>query len=109
MSERELIDASEIIVLGEWQPGPGQPHILVSEVLKGPAGLRSLPLADTASGLRSSSDPDHRTGDRGLWLLRRHPDSKARPLYLADHPQRFVPAAGGEARIRQLRKLIEQD
>jgi len=109
MSERELIDASEIIVVGEWQPGPGQPHILVSEVLKGPAGLRSLPLADTASGLRSSSDPDHRTGDRGLWLLRRHPDSKARPLYLADHPQRFVPAAGGEARIRQLRKLIEQD
>jgi hypothetical protein len=109
MSERELIDGSEIIVIGEWQAGPGQPHIVVSEVLRGPPGLRSVPLADAASGLRSSNDLDRRTGDRGLWLLRRHPDTKAKPLYLADHPQRFVPAAGGEARIRQLRKLIEQE
>lgn len=110
MSERELIDASELIVMGEWQVGPsGQSHILVSEVLKGPAGLRSVVTAEAASGLRSGSDLERRTGDRGLWFLRRHPDTKTRTLYLADHPQRFVPAAGGEARIRHLRKLIEQE
>lgn len=110
MSERELIDASELIVMGEWQAGPaGQSHIQVSEVLKGPAGLRSVAMADTASGLRSGNDLSRRPGDRGLWFLRRHPEVAGRTLYLADHPQRFIAAAGGEARIRQVRSLIKPE
>ena len=110
MSERELIEGSELIVMGVWQvAASGQRHVVVSEVLKGPPSLRSVPMAESASGLRSSTDQIRRPGDRGLWLLRRDPEAKPNALYLADHPQRFVPAAGGEARIRLLRSLIEGD
>jgi hypothetical protein len=115
LGDEELVRSSDLIVMGEWQ---GQTTlssapaveletgvIIISEVLKGvgnPAfALVALP---ANKALRSSSDPDYRRGDRGLWLLRARPNSKG--LYLVDHPQRFVPAVGGENRIRQLRRLI---
>lgn len=115
LGDEELVRSSDLIVMGEWQ---GQTTlsvapaveleagiIIISEVLKGggnPAfALVALPASKAP---RSSNDPDYRRGDRGLWLLRARPDSKG--LYLIDHPQRFVPVAGGESRIRQLRRLI---
>ena len=115
LSDEELVRSSDLIVVGEWQ---GQTPfasasaqeieigvITIQEVLKGvgkPAfALVALPAASLP---RSSTDPDYRRGDRGLWLLRARPGSKG--LYVIDHPQRFVPAADGEARIRQLRRLI---
>lgn len=116
LSDDELIRSSDLVVVGEWQ---GQTAfstapvaemaigvIAVSEVWKGagnPAfALVALP---SAKAPRSSGDLVFRRGDRGLWLLRLRPDSQG--LYLADHPQRFVPAGGGEQRFRQLRQLIK--
>lgn len=51
------------------------------------------------------SDLSWAPGDRGLWLLRVRPGAET-GLYLADHPQRFVPAATGAARIETLRKAL---
>lgn len=115
MSDQELIDTSDLIVMGEWQDAGSQrptgsdglllARIVITEVLKGPAELRQAwVLVSGNPQLRASSDLGYRTGDRGLWLLRKSSDHKA--FYLADHPQRFVPAQGGEARIQQLRRRL---
>lgn len=116
LSDDELIRGSDLIVMGEWQgqtalSAPSVPEIsigviAISEVWKG-AGAPAFALVALPSGNmpRSSSDRVFRRGDRGLWLLRLRPDGQG--LYLADHPQRFVPSAGGEQRIRQLRQLIK--
>ena len=119
MSDAELLQRSELIVIGTLQgpttapapavPGAVVPHVgalAVSEVLKGPAATARVLLAMPAPGaLRSSSDIVHRVGDHGLWLLRRHPGGAA-DVYLADHPQRFVSMATEAARIEALRKLL---
>lgn len=112
LDDETLVASSDLIVIGEWQaPNPAsaaenlQGRIVVSAVLKGRQGLTAIPVAHSAGkGLRSSNDLVFRTGDQGLWLLRRAPGQT--DAYLIDHPQRFVPAAGGEQRIRTLKQLI---
>jgi hypothetical protein len=115
MSDAELLAASDVVVVGrlagssEITPaGSGATlhlgALVPSEVLKGPPGidlvLIELPRRNAP---RSGSDVTFRTGDQGLWLLRRRADTGT---YLADHPQRFVPAAVGQARIEALRRLL---
>lgn len=121
MSDEELIRSSDLIVVGEWV---GQSSLLVSaaakplevgalaitKVLKGTPG-QSLALVATvaANAPRSGSDLLYWRGDKGLWLLRLRPASNTSTgagIYLADHPQRFVPEAGGAARIGALRRSL---
>jgi len=79
--------------------------IRVESVLKGPAALGVALLAlPSPAGPRSSTDLGYREGQRGLWFLRvRHPEGSG--LYLADHPQLFVPQSKAD-RIRELEKAI---
>ena len=115
LSDEELVRTSELIVLGEWQgqttlstSGLGTLNlgvIAVTETLKGLPNTRVVFVAlPAASAPRSSSDIHFKQGDRGLWLLRLRPESTG--IYLADHPQRFVPLIGNEARIKQLRQKL---
>jgi hypothetical protein len=119
MSDAELLQRSDLIVLGTWQ-GLALPHgggpagmsnvgvVAVSEVLKGPATTtRALVVVPATDAPRSSSDLHYRIGDMGLWLLRKRPGDHA-DLYLADHPQRFVAAASNAARIEALRQLLSR-
>ena len=112
MSDEELVSSSELIVIGEWIEYPsikgnavsGSGAIAISKVLKGKA-TASVSVAQTpGTAPHSSTDLIFHAGDRGLWLLRQMPENKE--IYLIDHPQRFVPAAGGEERIRALTRLI---
>lgn len=118
MTDAELLRTSELIVVGRFvgstdftPPGSSTPMhlgaIVPSEVLKGPGDtdllLIELPRRDAP---RSGSDIAFRPGDQGLWLLRRRANDGT-GAYLADHPQRFVRAAGGEARIEALRRLLK--
>lgn len=113
LDDTALLQGSDLIVLGEWQ---GQTAVAapdlasgdigvigVSEVLKGKAQDVVLVALPAAAGPRSSSDPAFRRGERGLWLLRLRPGSQG--VYLADHPQRFVPLRQA-ARIRALRQQL---
>ncbi len=116
LSDDELLRQSDLIVIGRWAgvepPAAGAPagtpaagRIEVAELLRGPAGLKQVRVAVPAPGaFVSSSDLPRRPGDQGLWLLRQRPGQPAE-LYLADHPQRFVPAADA-ARIQALRQRI---
>lgn len=120
MSDAELVQASPLVVVGTWvgqaaltMPGATAALqvgvVAVSETLKGAAAAANPTVVFVAvpspSGLRVSTDIHYRKGDTGLWLLRPHPGATA-GLYLADNPQRFVPAATGAAHIDTLRKLI---
>jgi hypothetical protein len=117
MSDAELLQRSDLIVVGTWQglalPPSGSAAVTptvgvvaVSEVLKGPATTtRALVVVPAPDAPRSSNDLYYRVGDTGLWLLRKRPGEQAN-LYLADHPQRFVPAATEAARIEVLRKML---
>ncbi len=116
MSDEELVRRSDLVVVGEWigqsrvqlAAGGGPLElgaVTITEVLKGVPG-QTLALVATVAGdaPRSSSDMAYRRGDRGLWLLRLRQGSTG--IYLADHPQRFIPDAGGAARIEALRKIM---
>ena len=119
MSDAELLLESDLIVVGTWQglapaskgSAAAMPNIgvvAVSEVLKGPAKTtRALVVVPAPDAPRSSSDIQYRIGDKGLWLLRRRPGELA-DLYLADHPQRFVPVATEADRIKALRELLQR-
>lgn len=113
-SDVELVNSADLIVMGEWRSVssdkyPDSPTIIgtitISEVLKGKSNSASVSIAQSFRGTaRSSSDLDFSNGDQGLWLLRRV--SERTDIYLIDHPQRFIPGATGEARIRTIRSLI---
>ena len=123
MSDAELVQVSPLVVVGTWvgQTALTMPSataalqvgvVAVSETLKGAATAAAAAnptvvfvAVPNPSGLRVSTDIYYRKGDTGLWLLRPHPGATA-GLYLADNPQRFVPAATGAAHIDALRKLI---
>ena len=119
MTDAELIRQSDLIVVGEWI-GTAQIEIsarqvkihagviAVKEVLKGDprqtAALVAVPGADQPI---SSSDIVYRRGQRGLWLLRlRSADEVG--IYLADHPQRFLPEDKAAPQIENLRKLLKR-
>lgn len=119
MSDEELIRRSDLIVIGEWV---GQSSlrlanssesmevgaISISEVLKGsPDQSLALVAVRASSAPRSGAEISYRRGDKGLWLLRQHQDSGANGIYLADHPQRFIPDTGGAERIKEIRRALK--
>ena len=116
LTDPELVAKSQLIVRGELvevkrlPPKEGAPPIWVGEiriesVLKGPGELgEALLVLPSPDGPRSSTDLGYREGHRGLWFLRVRPPEGS-GLYLADHPQRFVPHSKA-ARIRELEKAI---
>lgn len=116
LTDAELVARSELIVRGEligttrFSPAAGQPAlwlgvIRVDEMLKSSAGanvvLLSLPSPERPV---SSSDTTYRKGQQGLWFLRPRPPEGS-GVYLADHPQRFVPARESQ-RIRELEQAV---
>jgi len=118
MSDEELIRRSDLIVIGEWL---GQSSlrigsdsapmeigaIAISEVLKGSPGRTLALLAITPAGAPRLGDAiSYRRGDKGMWLLRHQPEAGTKGLYLADHPQRFIPDIGGAERIREIRRTL---
>jgi len=119
MTDDELLQRSDLVVLGTWagptemglSSAPTESRLNVGavvayEVFKGsPGQTLALVVVPATDGPRRSTDLVYRPGDRGLWLLRRRPGIPS-GLYLADHPQRFVPEATGAARIRELRKAL---
>ena len=119
MSDAEVLQRSDLIVLGTWQGPVTAPAtagaaahrvgaVSVSEVLKGPAATtRALVVIAAVDAPRSSSELSYCMGEHGLWLLRKQPGGPA-DHYLADHPQRFVPSATESARIKALRELLRR-
>jgi hypothetical protein len=116
LTDSELVAKSQLIVRGElvavkWlQPKDGSPRVWVGEIrvesaLKGSDDLETALLAlPSPEGPRSSTDLGYREGQRGLWFLRvRHPEGS--DLYLADHPQRFVPHSKVD-RIQELERAV---
>jgi hypothetical protein len=115
MSEAELVQHSELVVLGEWAsdapaalpnaPAQAVGRIAVAEVWKGPPGLKTVSVVVPAPGAPLASDAiTYRRGDRGLWLLR--PWQGGGGLYAADHPQRFVREGSDAALLKTLRELL---
>lgn len=120
MSDEELLARSDLVVMGEWV---GQSEALtlggalrvelgaiaIAEVLKGQKGpdgpTVALVRVAPSAALASSSDLIYRRGQHGLWLLRLDPGGST-GIYLADHPQRFVPADKEAGRIAKLRALL---
>lgn len=116
-SDTDLIAKSDLIALGEIveikpiEAPKGQPPayaavIRLTEVLKGDGGSAEALLAmPSPEAPKSSEDISYRAGQKGLWFLRIHPQApSAYRLYLADHPQRFVPMDQA-ARINAFRGL----
>jgi len=111
MSDQELIERSDLIVVGRLADeksiklGDRSARvgvIAVSEVLKGSAPaelLLALPARDRPV---SSTDLDFRVGQSGLWYLRKVA-SAGSAIYFADHPQRFVAADQARSQIEALR------
>lgn len=108
MSERELLDSSDLIVIGTFtgyetlQVDGAERRvgvIAVAEVLRGTAPGPELALSVPQPGdLVSSTTLVYPIGAEGLWFLR-----AAGVVYAADHPQRFVPLAEAGPAITALR------
>ena len=91
MSDEELVERSEVIVLATLAESdiPGSfGSLQVRDVLKGDVSGRLI--LSGRPKLASSDTLSYRAGQSGLWFLRAAPDGHA-SMYLADHPQRFEP------------------
>lgn len=115
MSESELLERSELVVsgtlIGQSAVRTASENMVlavikIDTVYKGAAGqsvaLLVLPATDRPI---SSSDLQYRVGQSGLWFLRQR-NADERGLFLADHPQRFTPAAKAAAQIDALEKML---
>ena len=115
LSEEELIEQSGLIVVGELI-GRSQvslatqerPQLLgvirVEEVLKGARATAVAFLALPGGKIMASSDLTYTDGQNGLWYLRlRNADVEG--VYVADHPQSFVPMEQADERVTELRAL----
>lgn len=58
------------------------------------------------TGMRSSTDIVYHKGQRGVWFLRPAP-AVGQGFYLADHPQRFLPATEAAEQITALRQRLQ--
>jgi hypothetical protein len=77
----------------------------VQKVLRGdPATELVFIRVPTIGLLRKSDDIVFTSGQQGLWFLRA--DSAYPGLYLADHPQRFVPDAQASEKVRLIQDLL---
>lgn len=116
LSDAELISTSDLVASAELightslRVAADHPRLVVGvlrvdEVLKGDPGITvALLVLPSSDGPRASTDLVYRKGQRGLWFLRAR-DEKNAGLYLADHPQRFVPLHQ-TARIDALKRLL---
>ena len=98
----ELREDSALVVTGHVAAAsPDQRHelpgrdiltLVIDRVIAGDVAGATVPLAVPAQdGPVSSSDMRYAEGTSGLWFLRVR-TTPAGPVYLADTPQRFVPA-----------------
>jgi hypothetical protein len=112
LSDSELVEQSDLIVVGELigrarigAPG-GRVMLLgvikVDETLKGDRDLTVVFIALPDRRLMSSSDVPYSDGQRGLWYLYLR-DVEEEGIFLADHPQRFMPIDEAAERIAALR------
>jgi hypothetical protein len=118
MSDTQLIQASDLIVLGTLtgfakKPDPdgsGQRLVgilKVEKVLKGGKAAATVWLdVPQPGGLQSSSDTAFSRGQSGLWFLRRLPIT-GHAVYAADHPQRFVPHLQAEETARTVSDALD--
>lgn len=115
LSEAELIKQSGMIVVGELigravvggaekQDAKVLGVIRVEETLKGDTGAAIVFLALPGHKFMHSAQLTHNDGQRGLWYLRLQNADEA-GIYVADHPQRFVPLDNASAQIEALRSL----
>jgi hypothetical protein len=105
MTLQELVAQSELIVVGEIgsvREQAGSPYdiasIKVEETLLAPPGMAGLTearlLLPSRRGPISSDTITYKTGQRGVWFLRRAAarDAASKEAgYFADHPHRFKP------------------
>lgn len=117
--DRELVDHSDLVVSAtlvrierQAESGSaraGETGILdIHQVLKGAGQPRVVRLVLSPAGMpRSSSDIPYSVGQKGLWFLRATPGADGRPLYRADHPQRFLPAEEAAPRMRHFQDLAK--
>ena len=120
MTEAELLQKSEWVVVGAWvgqAPAPSSERaageigvIAVSEVLKGrrDASVAFVKLVGSKQPI-SSSDLRFQRGDRGVWFLRLSAGNEPLGPYVVDHPQRFLrDAPENEAAISALRQQLQR-
>ena len=117
LSQMELIEQSNLIVTGSLIGRTAvavQPEgvnltlgvIKIETVLNGDENQTvALLMLPSRSGLVLAGIINYEVGQRGLWFLRlRTPQERG--LYLADHPQRFVPMAKAAGQIEALKKIL---
>jgi hypothetical protein len=115
LSFDELVARSDLIVTGRFEgpvkpaskgDGPTVGAIKITSVLKGPPRIQSALIAlPSPQAPISSSDIIYRPGQEGLWFLRRKEGGQA-DVYLADHPQRFVPSDRAGNMIDRVRQAV---
>lgn len=118
-TDRELIEKSDLIAHAEFL-GQTEVHLggtagslwlgvlAVRDVLKGsPREKVVLIIVPSPAKPISSSDISYRPGQHGLWFLAARPGGPA-GIYVADHPQRFMPAGSEQAKIEAFIKLLRE-
>jgi hypothetical protein len=113
LSEQELRERSALIVtgalIGKTRVRIGSADLTlgvieVQETLQGESAIVALLVLPSAGQPVASDTVQHAVGADGLWYLRLR--IAAEPgLYVADHPQRFVPMAEAGPAIAALRRL----
>jgi hypothetical protein len=115
LTDEELVEKSEMIVVGELigreligaSPNARTLGVIrIEQTLKGaPTATIAFLALPPAMALQKSDDIMHRDGQRGLWFLRAGSD---RGVYVADHPQRFVPMDQADVQIDAVRERLAQ-
>ena len=112
----KLVKSSALIVEATYtgqsafSPDAGSSHLTlgvlrVTRVLQGDPATELVFLRVPTLGLpRKSDDIIFTSGQHGLWFLRA--DDAYPGLYLADHPQRFVPEAKANEKIRSIQESL---
>lgn len=78
----------------------------VRAVLKGNVSGGVVLLAvPSPTRMMSGSDIVFKPGQTGWWFLRERSDG-AKGIFLADHPQRFIPAGSDDAKVEALKKAL---
>ncbi len=118
LTQQELVLGSNLIVIGRLvgetrvsDCADGADFIVgvirIDRVLKGDAtqGVALLALRPARTA-HISTQLEHGIGQQGLWFLRERRAGKT-GLYLADHPQRFVPMAVAADLIRTVESTLK--